>query len=432
MPGPSRRGVLATLGGVLALGIAGCGEQTDGDSDPGTGSTTAASRTPPPSGSDRLRLTAELTPADLRLPLINVALSGETAICASSALAGGRAVVFERDERWQEVATLRPPRETNQFGLGVALDQNTVAVGSARGEDEDYTRRIHVFRRDGGTWMHQQQLHPPDGISSLWFSRVLDISGDYLLAGGGGIGGGAVIHRRAGGKWLRDAVLEPPGPCCGFGDGVAIEGRTAVVGATQEAVDDKDHREGAAYVYRRDDGEWRQQARLRAPDGQEGQPSLGNQFGETIALHDGTLVVGAVTDQNTGMRVTGSCYVFERVENEWRYQTKLVDADGGLDHQFPQALAVGDGLILGQGVLDHGPMPVAVFERGSTGWTQRSTELRPADDPRQSFGGGLAVDDGRALVGAADGGQPTATPNEMSDDPPNLDGGLPSGYVYEF
>ncbi|KAL9178504.1 hypothetical protein ACHAXT_001842 [Thalassiosira profunda] len=100
-------------------------------------------------------------------------------------------------------------------------------------------------------------------------------------------------------------------------ENLAIHGNTAVVGAPEND-DDK----GAAFLFALDDGKWKQQAKLVAPDG-----STGDKFGWSVAIFGDTALIGAQKNGESG----GAAYVFVRRGDEWKYQDKLLPPGGASD-----------------------------------------------------------------------------------------------------
>ena len=86
-----------------------------------------------------------------------------------------------------------------------------------------------------------------------------------------------------------------------FGHAVAIDGDTAIVGASHWGIPFWDP--GAAFVFRFDGLDWLLQQNLLSSDGVDG-----DQFGVAVALDGDTVVVGALGD-DPGFE-TGSAYIF--------------------------------------------------------------------------------------------------------------------------
>src|SRR5262249_54009053 len=123
----------------------------------------------------------------------------------------------------------------------------------------------------------------------------LDALGQPLKA----IKGTAYVFVRQGTSWVYQATLLPEAPetlesLDVFGYSVAIYKNTIVVGAPGRGISQgngdpslKNVGQGAAYVFYRDSGQWKQQAKLVANDGK-----AGDAFGSSVAIHGGVVVVG--------------------------------------------------------------------------------------------------------------------------------------------
>jgi len=96
-----------------------------------------------------------------------------------------------------------------------------------------------------------------------------------------------------------------------FGYSVAISDGIAVVGAHND--DDKGESSGSAYVFEMSDSSdatsWTQVAKLTADDG-----AVDDRFGVSVAISDGTIVVGAYFDSDK-VSISGSAYVFEKSDS---------------------------------------------------------------------------------------------------------------------
>ena len=136
--------------------------------------------------------------------------------------------------------------------------------------------------------------------------------------------------------WLQRAKLTAKDGATGdhFGGCVAVSGDTVVVGAYQD--DDHGSNSGSAYVFVKPESGWATastyNAKLTASDGAEH-----DQFGNSVAISDDTVVVGANYDDDKEEN-SGSAYVFVKPESGWIttsiYNTKLTASDGAKNDQF--------------------------------------------------------------------------------------------------
>jgi FG-GAP repeat len=134
-----------------------------------------------------------------------------------------------------------------------------------------------------------------------------------------------------------------------FGGAVAIsgDGNTLVVGASTTTVGDHS-RQGAAFVFIRQNKSWTLAGELTAADGQ-----AADFFGGSVAIsYDGaTVIVGATdADQFDGAPGGGAAYVFVRPDAGWtssgQYAAKLTNSDGvELDYLGSAVALSGDGSI---------------------------------------------------------------------------------------
>ena len=131
-----------------------------------------------------------------------------------------------------------------------------------------------------------------------------------------------------------------------FGISVAISDGTIVVGAHND--DDKGSNSGSAYVFEKSDSSdatsWTQVVKLTAKDG-----AANDKFGFSVAISDGTIVVGAYGDDDKGS-ASGSAYVFEKSDSSdatsWTQAAKLTADDGAVDDYFGRSVAISDGTIV--------------------------------------------------------------------------------------
>jgi hypothetical protein len=190
-----------------------------------------------------------------------------------------------------------------------------------------------------------------------------------------------------------------------FGHSVAIDGNTVVVGA-----DGKDSYTGAAYVFRTSDGgaTYDEIAKLTASDG-----AAYDEFGISVAIDGDTVVVGAYNDGNTGQYDyydgAGSAYVFRTTDDGVTYDqvAKLTAADVAASDEFGWSVAV-DGDTIAVGAHDwgnDGPGAAYVFRTTDGGVMYgQVAKLAAADGASgDEFGFSVAIAGDTVVVGASGG-----------------------------
>ncbi|PSQ15097.1 hypothetical protein BRD00_15160 [Halobacteriales archaeon QS_8_69_26] len=342
----------------------------------------------------------------------------------------GAAHVFGRSgDGWTREETLSVDESDtgDRFGWKVALDGDTALVGAVRDDDPNGPGggSAYVFVNEGGTWTQQAKLAADDGDSLDGFGQSVALDGDTALVGAylhdgpdGQDAGAAYAFERTDGEWTQTAKLtadDGSGEDL-FGISVALEGDTALVGASGHG-DPHGENAGAAYVFDRSDGEWTQRDKLVADDGDEG-----DELGTLVAIDGDTALLGAYRDEDPNGEDAGAAYVFERSDGEWAQGDKLVAGDGEAGDTFFAVSLDGDTALVGSPTHDASDEENAgaayVFERSDGEWTQAAKLTDDDGSGEDLFGVRTAVDGDVALVGA------------WNDDDPNGDG-AGSAYVFE-
>lgn len=213
-----------------------------------------------------------------------------------------------------------------------------------------------------------------------------------------------------------------------FGDAVAMDGDTLVVGAYQESsdadgiggnqADNGAPQAGAVYVFVHNAGVWTQQAYIKASNS-------GSQdyFGLSVALDGDTLVVGAPGEASSngsqadnGAANAGAVYVFTRSGTTWTQQAYLKASNIGAGDRFGYSVDVdADTLIAGarteasnamgiDGDGSNNDAPEAgaayIFTRSGTIWSQQAYLKASNTDSSDFFGHSVGVSGDIAAVGA--------------------------------
>ena len=191
----------------------------------------------------------------MRVGLAAVVVAAAFAVSATGAES---TVVVDAEDR------LDPPSPVNEdfFGTEVDVDGSTVIVGATRRNRP--TGVAYVFERsDDASWSLTSTLLPPGGEAG--FGRDVSIDGDVALVSGAD--GAFVFERLADGSFAAGPTLTEPDGITGngFGSTVAIEGATAIVGASGD--DEDGNNAGAVYVFdRQADGSFSFTQKVLAPD----------------------------------------------------------------------------------------------------------------------------------------------------------------------
>jgi hypothetical protein len=293
----------------------------------------------------------------------SVAIDGDTAVIGArldddNGWRSGSVYIFRNDGNgnWLESAkiTASDGAEDDGFGRSVAISGNTVLVGAPHDDDDgENSGSAYVFDiAIPGDPVELTKLLAQDGSEDSSLGRSVAIDGDTAIVGAyrddeyGYAAGSAYLFRddSGSGDWVQVAKItaSDAAPEARFGNAVAIDGDTAVVGA-YSASDHHGEDSGAAYVFERTGDVWIEKAKLNASDG-----AMSDLFGYSVAIYADSAMVGAVGDDDNG-ESSGSVYIFRDDGNgNWIEIDKITASDGAHGDSFGCSVAIdGDTAIVG-------------------------------------------------------------------------------------
>ena len=255
---------------------------------------------------------------------------------------GGLMLLQPWRDQWQFSQLILPPSTPAKahFGSAVSCDGGVFLVGMPGDGDSGKPGRVAAYR-EWPDFALMQEFQASDGASNDRFGTAIAMQGGRALVGASGgsfrQGRGYVFDfNPATRQWTQQASLVPvtSGPTIDFGSVVALDGDTAVLGATNNITEFSQ-----VHVYTRAGRVWSKTASLNEP----GSNSYArNNFGASLALAGDTLFVGASTTSVRG-QTAGMVHVFHRSGSTWRIGAPLIpppDTQG-----FGSALAVRDGVL---------------------------------------------------------------------------------------
>ena len=244
----------------------------------------------------------------------------------------------------------------DNFGLSVALDGNTLAVGAPYddngGSSNPNRGAVYLFtKNNAGDWLKNLKISGESGSEILSVAGLEDhdlfgfsvaLDGTTLAVGapddddGNGANSGAVylFTKNAQGDWSKNVkISENAGvaegelhiildPSDSLGSSVALDGNTLAVGAWED--DDGHNGTGAAYLFAKDsNGTWTKTLKISENGGGDGNLNIDlaadDKFGSSIALDGTTLAVGARLGDDSGTD-RGAAYLFDA--SAMRYVTQ--------------------------------------------------------------------------------------------------------------
>jgi hypothetical protein len=414
----------------------------------------------------------------------------------TSLYSSGAVYVFARQGGgWAQQAYVKAsnPQQGANFGLNVALnaDGTTMAVSaywessSSKGinstQDDKVPQAgaVYVFTRGGETWSQQAYIkasntgraaNPNDpedwGDGDQFGSSIaLSADGNRLAVGAmaedssassinntrfenddSAVSAGAVyVFTRSGSTWSQEAYIKgsntDAGDLFGYGVGLSDDGNTLAVSAYDDdgsgrsvnAIPDaRVNGTGAAYVFVRENGIWRQQAYFKGSRSQRN-----DAMGVSVAISgDGnTLVAGSAEEAclipginppgcdvdshppHLAAGTAGAVYVWVRSGNTWTEQAFIKSSNPDIEDWFGVRVSLsGDGntLLVGAQNEDSNARGINgnqmdnsatesgaayIFTRAGSTWTQRAYLKGANTEAFDEFGSATAITrDGRTIA----------------------------------
>jgi hypothetical protein len=202
------------------------------------------------------------------------------------------------------------------------------------------------------------------------------------------------VFRFDGSHWVEESKLHWSTSSCGEGysRSIAASGDAVIVGAAESL-----HYRGSAYVFRNGPSGWTEEQQLSASDGQDF-----DLFGNALAMSGNAVVIGAYAGQD------GAAYVFRDL-GPWVEEAKLVASDHKPGDFFSwNAVAIsGDVIAVGALGRDNRKGTAYTFHREGQQWIEDFRMTASDGKAGDEYGGGIALTDGRVIVGAAFNNNPT-------------------------
>ena len=334
-----------------------------------------------------------------------IALDGDLLAIGAPGQATGVVELHRRvGGAWQLEHTLSEPNlvDDAQFGSSVAVQGDRVVVAAPREVMGTpwQVGTVFVYERIGGAWVSTAQLASGDPHTGYaLFGSAVALDGQRIVVGAvGGQGvvfagaGAAFAFELIGGTWTRIAELRASDGFVSdaFGESVAIEGDTVLIGAPERDPSAAGLIGGAVYVFERNGAAWPQTQIVTAPFA----PGLAmNEIGNALALDGAQFLVGA--HETLG---SNGALVFERAGGAWTLAQVLSTS---MAMYSGSAVDIeGDTLVLG--CRDSGSYSgaVSVWRKQASGWSERRRLLESSPLDYARLGAAVALSQGRVAAGA--------------------------------
>jgi cyclophilin family peptidyl-prolyl cis-trans isomerase len=275
--------------------------------------------------------------------------------------------------------------------------------------DEDADVDFKDYSIFANQWLDSGNSDPfkvtaSDGSAGDWFGFAVAVDANYAIVAApkdNSNKGAAYIFKYNNGNWTQQAKLTASDGAAGdyFGGSVSISANHAIVGAPRD-----DSNTGSAYIFEYNDGNWTQQAKLTAYESH-----VEDWFGQSVSISGDCAIVGAFLTDTTKTNA-GAAYIFYRHQggtNHWGLQVGLSPSDAAVNDWFGYSVSInGEYAIIGAiGDDPDSSFPnftgsAYIFRHNGTSWAQQA-KLTASDGADQDrFGRSVSIDGYYAIVGA--------------------------------
>jgi cyclophilin family peptidyl-prolyl cis-trans isomerase len=240
-----------------------------------------------------------------------------------------------------------------------------------------------------------------DAGAGDWFGFAVAVDANFAIIAApkdNSNTGSAYIFKYNNGNWTQQAKLTASDGAAGdyFGGSVSISANHAIVSAPGD-----NGYTGSAYIFEYNDGNWTQQAKLTASD-----CDAGDWFGQSVSISGDCAIVGAWLNDTTKTNA-GAAYIFYRHQggtNHWGQQARLSPSDATLQDRFGRSVSInGEYAIIGAiGDEPYGDYSGSayIFRYNGSAWTQQAKLTASDGASLDNFGYSVAIDGYYAIVGA--------------------------------
>ncbi len=308
----------------------------------------------------------------------------------------GTVRIYKRQgNQWIEGQTLQGERQWDHFGTSIVIDGERALISAP---DYDITGvnqigAVYVYEWEGGQWVEQRRITPDVVWHNYQFGISMALSGADALIGAGA--GRAHIYRNSGALWNHVIMLDSEVDLDDFGNCVALEGDTAIVGAPRDSENGPEA--GAVYCYTKTTGVWEFEDKLIESG------SFQSHFGWDLDMEDEDVLVVGAPGENS---LRGGAYVFRQSGGEWVKENRLVPAQNMAEERFGASVAI-DGVLAAVGAHDDDANPdfqgtATLFRFTGGSWLEQEPVLAPDEgESQEHFGWSIDVAGEKVIVGVS-------------------------------
>jgi len=322
--------------------------------------------------------------------------------------ATGAIYIFENEENiFTEKSKVFPEDGIAEEYFGYSINSYRNWLISGAHHDSDYgasSGAAYILHNEAGKWKFQQKLTPSDLTEADEFGKKVDIYNDFAIScaylnDDKGINSGVVyVFKLENNTWNLDTKIYPSDPLdhSQFGLSIDIYKNQIIVGAPFR--NDCNGDCGAAYIFERNNGTWIETAKL-SPEDLENR----DQFGLVVKIKDDFAFVSNLKDDDKG-EDCGAVYIYEKIDNDWELQQKLIPDDGERYDGFGYDLDFNDSIVAIGSYFDddkgENSGSIYLYQKNNNNW-EFLRKLTPDDgEESDAFGSSIFLNKKKLIVGA--------------------------------
>lgn len=297
----------------------------------------------------------------------------------------------------EQVLSSDEPGEEGCYGVFTDIIDNQIVIGA--NNDMYATGSVYFYSFNGTYWEKSQRVNSPDVEQLDDFGYHLSISGDNMVVGAPGDddlftnSGAAYMFKKVNGNWTQTQILHAPDAEVydGFGQYCAVEGNVAAVSSFQKG-------SGWVYIYKFNGTEWVYDQKFTATDADNG-----DWFGRYIVFKENKLYISATMNDENGDDA-GAVYIFSNNGTTWVQEQKLIPSTCTELANFGEGISIsGNRLAVGalfdrEGGFNAGA--VFLYNWNGTQWVYDKKVMASDIAEGDTFGESVALDGDQMIVGA--------------------------------
>jgi len=264
----------------------------------------------------------------------------------------GAAYIFKRNTYgiWESSTKLAAfdPQFMDNFGYSVSISGNVAAVGSYQDDNEQGidAGSVYIYRENvSGLWEFEDKLIPSDAELSDNFGYSVKLVGDLLAStsrkddpDGHSNQGSVYFFRYTDGEgWSQVNYLTPDDGQPGDSFGRSIDmNENLIIAGSPLADSETGSNSGRAYLFSNDGSDTWSPVATFAPINIQ----ASDQFGSTVTISEGYLLVGSPNSNVNDIQDSGSAYLYRSVGGSWIFDDFIFDETGEPFDNFGKNIAM--------------------------------------------------------------------------------------------